>query len=553
MNKNFLFVVPRYANKNQYYIFPYGLAYVSANMKKYGFNVFTLNLCHHEESVEILLSEKIKDHNINVVCTGAMSFHWAEVEDIINSVKKINPDIITVVGGAIITADIQLALENMQIDYGVIGEGEETVVDLADALCKNRDITTVKGIGYLDADKKLCLTEPRPPIKDLDSLPFPDYEGLEFDKWLEIDWVEQPSIKGLLFDLNDRQRLAEINTSRSCPFNCTFCFHPLGNKYRQRSLDNVFEEIDYLKEKYDITLINVLDELFSRDEARILEFATRIKKYNIKWMAQWRVDTVNEHIIQIVKDSNVLTLGLGVESLSNTVLKSMKKRITKEEIENAYQICDKIGVRTGSNIIFGDIAETEETIRESLDWWKSHQQYDLLLGFIKAVPDSEIWRYAISQRLITDKKKFVREKFPIINLTKIDDKKFHKIKREVFEINFMSKYILEGKVLSSEKMPGCYKGNQIYHFRVKCPICSNISDYTYIKYSQLPFSHVLCKHCYKQLKISTRIAFMEPFLTHMRSVLYSHMVVLTCIRLWDISLFRSGIKRMRRLIGGIRQ
>jgi len=75
MTKIFLFVVPRYANKNQYYIFPYGLAYVSANMKKHGFNVFTLNLCHHEESIGQLLSEKIKEHNINVVCTGAMSFH----------------------------------------------------------------------------------------------------------------------------------------------------------------------------------------------------------------------------------------------------------------------------------------------------------------------------------------------------------------------------------------------------------------------------------------------------------------------------------------------
>jgi len=551
MKKSFLFVVPRYAKKNEYYIFPYGLAYVSANMKKHGFNVFTLNLCHHDDPVGQLVSEKIKAHNIDVVCTGAMSFHWAEVEEIVSTAKQVDPGIITIVGGAIITSDVQLALENMPIDYGVIGEGEETVVDLADALCNDRDITTVKGIGYLDSNKKICLNEPRPPIRDLDSLPFPDYEGLEFDKWLEIDWVEQPSIKGLLFDLNDRQRLAEINTSRSCPFNCTFCFHPLGNKYRQRSLDNVFEEIEFLKEKYGITLINVLDELFSKDEERILEFATRIKQYNIKWMAQWRVDTVNAHIIQIVKDSNVLTLGLGVESLSNRVLKSMKKRITKEQIERAYEICDRIGVRTGSNIIFGDIAETEDTIKESLDWWKTHQQYDLLLGFIKAVPDSEIWRYAVSEGLVMDKKQFVRDKFPIINLTKIDDKKFHRIKREVFEINFRSKYILEGEVLTSEKTPELYKGREVFRFKVRCPICSQISEYTYFKYSHLPYSHVLCKHCYKRLKISTRCAFRDSLLTHMRSLLYSYMVVLTCIRMWDIPLFRSGIKRVRRLIGGV--
>lgn len=548
MNKKFLFVVPRFAKKNEYYIFPYGLGYVVSNMKKNGFNVFTLNLCHHEESIEYLLSEVIKKHNIDVVCTGAMSVHWTEVDDILNTVKKINPDIITIVGGAIITSDIEFALKNMQIDFGVVGEGEETLVELADALCNNKDIKKIQGIGFIDADKKFNLNEPRPPIKDLDSLPFPDYEGLEFDKWLEIDWVEQPSIKGLLFDLNNRQRLVEINTSRSCPYNCTFCFHPLGNKYRQRSLDNVFKEIDFLREKYDITLINILDELFSSNEKRIIEFATRIKKYNIEWMAQWRVDTVNEQIIKIVKDSNVLTLGLGVESLSDAVLTSMKKRITKDEIEKAYKICHKVGIRVGSNIIFGDVAETEDTIKESLDWWKNHQEYDLLLGFIKAVPDSQIWKYAITNGLIKDKKKFIMNKFPIINLTSISNKRFHKIKREIFEINFLNKYLMEGNVISSEKTGDFYKGNPIYNFVVKCPICSSVSEYTYTKYSHLPFSIVLCKHCYKRLKLSTRKAFKESYLTHIRSVTYSNLVVLSCIRLWDYNFFKFSIKFVRRIM-----
>lgn len=551
MNKNFLFVVPRYAKKNEYYIFPYGLAYISANMKKHGFNVFTLNLCHYDESAEQLLYESIKKYDIHVVLTGAMSVHWAEVFDIISTVKKIDPSIVTVAGGAIITSDVRLALENMQIDFGVIGEGEETVVDLADAICNNRDIGLVKGIAYFKENGEFTLNEPRPPIRNLDSLPFPDYDGFEFDKWLEIDWIIQPSIQGLLFDLDNRQRLVEISTSRSCPFNCTFCFHPLGNKYRQRSLDNVFEEIDYLIKKYNITLINILDELFSKDESRIIEFATRIKKYNIPWMAQWRVNTVNENIIQIVKDSNVLTLGLGVESINNTVLKSMKKRITKEEIEAAYTICEKVGVRTGSNLIFGDIAETEDTLNDSLDWWKCHQQYDLVLGFIKAIPDSEIWRYALTHGLIKDKKKFILEKFPIINLTKIPDKKFHKIKRDVFEINFKSKYVLEGEILHSEIIPETYGGKPVYQFSVRCPICSKISVYKYFRYSQLPFSHVLCKHCYKRLKIRSKLAFKESFLTYMRSTLYSHMVVLTCIRLWDIDIFKTGIKRVRKLIGGL--
>jgi len=248
MDKNFLFIVPRFANINQYYFFPYGLGYVVSNMKKHGFNVSCLNLCHHKESIEYLISEAIKKQNIDVVCTGAMSIHWDQVDAVLATVKSVNPDILTIVGGAIITSDIELTLRNMQIDFGVVGEGEESIVELADALCKDKDITKIKGITYINKDKKLIITEARPPMKDLNSLPFPDYEGVEFDKWLEFDQIERGGLTGLLFDITNKPRIAEISASRSCPFRCTFCFHPLGNRYRQRSLDNVFKEIEYLKQ-----------------------------------------------------------------------------------------------------------------------------------------------------------------------------------------------------------------------------------------------------------------------------------------------------------------
>ena len=518
MNKNFLFVVPRFAKINEYYNFPSGLGYVISNMKKNMFNVFILNLCHYEESIEFLLSEAIKTHNIHVVCTGAMSVNWNEVDDVLNTVKKINKNIITIVGGAIITSDPELALENMQIDFGVMEEGEETLVELADALCNNKDVKMIRGIGFVDDDKKIHLNDLRPPIKDLDSLPFPDYEGLEFDKWLKMNSIQKLPNE-LIWDVNDLQQVVDISTSRSCPFRCTFCYHPLGNKYRQRSLDNVFKEIDYLIDNYNITFIGIQDELFSTDEKRIYEFANRIKKYNVKWMAQWRVDNVNENILKIMKDSNIQFLGLGVESLSNTVLKSMKKRTTKAGIEQAYKICDKVGVRPISNIIIGDISETEDTIKESLDWLKSHPEYDINLGFLLAIPNSEIWKYALTNGLINNKLNFIKNRFPIINLTSIDDKRFLKIKKDISIDNIKKKYIIYGKLISSEKTENFYQNQQIYNFNVKCPICSMVSKYSYPKYSYLPFSIVCCKNCHKRLKISTRRAFKESFISGLISVI----------------------------------
>jgi NADH/NAD ratio-sensing transcriptional regulator Rex len=320
-------------------------------------------------------------------------------------------------------------------------------------------------------------------------------------------------------DVNDLPRVVDIIASRSCPFKCTFCYHPLGNKYRQRSLDNVFKEIDFLKEKYNITFINVIDELFSSDEERFCEFANRIKKYNVKWTTSCRVNDVNEHILKMLKDSNIEFLIFGVESLSDTVLKSMKKRITKAEIEQAYKICDKVGVRPAGNIIIGDISETEDTIKESLNWRENHPEYDISVMFLLAIPNSEIWKYALNSGLINNKLNFIKNRFPIINLTSIDNKRFLKIKKDIKIDNIKKKYIIYGKLISSEKTENFYQNQQIFNFNVKCPICSMVSKYSYPKYSYYPFSIVFCKNCHKQLKISTKEAFKLSFLSELKCVL----------------------------------
>jgi len=503
---NFLFVNPKLAGAGCYYNFPIGLAYIVSYMKHKGFSVHSLNLCHSDEPVAQQLSKCIEDKKIDAVCTGSMSFYWNEVSEVVEAAKKINPKIITVVGGALITSGPKLAMENMNIDYGVIGEGEITMAELAVALISGEDINKVKGIIFRDNAGGFKVTMPREAIMNLDSLPFPDYESFEFGKWLSIKWMKPP-VGGLLFDINEEKMLYDIITSRSCPFNCTFCYHPLGQKYRQRSLDNVFQEIDYLVEKYNINLLNILDELFSLDEKRLYAFASRIKNYNIRWMAQMRADNVSEDILKALKDSGILTLGIGMESMSDKILKSMKKHVKKADIERAYKLALDTGVRAGGNLIFGDPEETEETVKESLDWYKSHPEYNISLGLILAVPDSKVWRYAIERKLIGDKIQFIKKRFPVINLTRIADRKFNKIKRRVKRSKETLKYMMEGEVLSSKKEADKYDGKDIWSFTVECPLCRQRSSYRYFQYSFEPYAKVSCKNCYKRLKIKTSKAF----------------------------------------------
>ena len=301
---NFLLVVPQFVFSGEYYSFPFGLGYVSSFLKSKGFNVFCLNLCHYDQSISLenILKEHITNNKIDVFCTGTLSFYWNKVDEILKIAKKIKPEIITVVGGAIVISDPKLALENLDIDIAVMGEGEETMAELADVLCRNGSIETVKGLAFLK-NKEVIKTPERPYIENLDSLPFPDYEGFEFEKWTSL------VIDSENFDVLDRcenLHYTEFIGSRSCPFSCTFCYHHLGQKYRQRSLDNIFKEIDYLIKEYDINFFYFLDELFSANHQRMIDFAERIKNYNIiGWGGSFRVNDVDSEILKTLKISGL--------------------------------------------------------------------------------------------------------------------------------------------------------------------------------------------------------------------------------------------------------
>lgn len=505
---NFLFVTPKYVNRGQTYEFYFGLAYVSSSMKYKEYNVFCLNTNHYDTPLEQQLSEIIDNKQIDVICTGGMSFQFNEINVILEAAKKINPEIITVVGGAIITSDPGLALENMKIDYGIIGEGEETMVDLADALCNGKNVNKVKGIAYLDTKTDLVITEQRPPISDLDALPIPDYEGFEYDYFVNLFTPAH----NYYFSILDEIRPAHISTSRSCPFNCTFCYHPLGKKYRQRSMDNVFKEIDYLVEMYNINVLIILDELFSLNKERMYEFAKRIQKYNIKWSPQLRVTDVDENILKALKDSGVFAISYGVESASDKILKSMRKKTTKVQIENALNLTRDAEIGIIGNIIIGDPEETEETSKESIDWWKNHPEYGLNLSMIYTLPDSPIYRYAIANGLIEDKLKHMKDNFPIINLTKINNKKFEEIQSFVNTCILDDKYFTIGKVIESRIISKNQEIGNIFQIKVECPICHNISVYKNMHQKAFNiYFLIICKNCLIRMRVNTKECYIENY------------------------------------------
>ncbi len=530
-NKNFLLVVPQLAHAGETYNFPFGIAYVSSYMKSKGYNVFCLNLCHlsRQESIENIIRQHIEKYKIDVFCTGTMSWYWDKVDDILKIAKKIKPNIITIVGGAIVISDPELAMRNLMIDIGIIGEGEITTAELAEALANGRKIEEVKGICFME-NGELMTTPPRPYIENLDALPFPDYEGFEFEKWLV---AAKPNGLAMLPEFDD-VKYAEIIGSRSCPFSCTFCYHHLGQKYRQRSLENVFSEIDFLVNKYKVNCLYFLDELFSANHERMIKFAGMIKKYNLAgWGGGFRVNNINADILKVLKDSGLKYIGYGLENMNDEILTSMNKRATRAENENALKLTREAGIMCTGNIIFGDPAETVETYQKSLQWVLENPQYNVNLVLLKPIPNAPIFQYAIKKNLIKDKIKHIKEKFPIINLTKMSEKQFQKMLSQINHIALTMKQVRYGKVIETYKINDQKIGRIVYAVKIECPFCHNVPRYN-IPLKQEKLLIFSCKHCTSGFKVYSKEVFLNDYSARKANLFYLKMYLITHLQTFKI-------------------
>jgi radical SAM superfamily enzyme YgiQ (UPF0313 family) len=481
------------------YNVPIGLAYISAVLKNDNHSVMFLNLNHLDGTVDELIKNEIANNNYQIVITGGLSPFFPQVKTVVESVRRHAGNVKIILGGGLISSQPEIMFRLLEPDFGVIGEGEETIIELLDCIKNNNDPGTVDGIIYHDSENAVKITNTRKPIKDLDQLPWPDYDGMGFLEYLDH---MRPS-DNLFLDVVDNPRGYVMVSSRSCPFLCTFCYHPIGNKYRQRSVRNIIEEIKYSVKKYNVNIIIFYDELLTQDKNRLSELCRNIKEFSstlpfkLKWMCQMRVDGLDENIVQEMKDAGCYFFSLGLESYSATVLKSMKKKITPEQIDNALRICKRAGMAVQGNFIFGDLAETKETYQETLNYWKNNQ--DLIRGSVSLMhiilyQGSYIYKNAVERGIIKDEVQFIEERakedFPApINFTVgMTDEEYQQMINDLIEAYGIPRYYtnLISNIQTDDR----------YEIKVCCPFCKEILEYKNYHYPpNFTRIEITCRKC----------------------------------------------------------
>lgn len=487
----YLIVMPRIATApGAGYSFPLGIAYISSSMKKAGFTVFTLNLNHYAGSLREVLAEKINKNDIDVVMTGGLSAQFNTIKPILETAKNLKPSIMTVVGGGIVTAEPEIAMSALEFaDFGVIGEGELTVVELCHVLEGGQDFSAIDGLifrknrsyGSLgEADNGVGLyiiTKRREEIANLDLVPWPDYEGFDLGRHLSTSFSGNVTVG---------KNVLSMIASRSCPYSCTFCFHTVGKKYRQRSLDEIFRELDWLLSKYSIETLSMNDELFARDVPRLKEFCTRIKERNLKWFSSFRVDDMTAEVVDLIKNSNCTIAGFGLESADDRILKSMRKGITLEQIENALALAKRASMPTNGSFIFGDLEETFESANKTLDWWDSHREYNINLLPVSAYPGTFIYKYACSNGIIKDKIQFLKDSCPPVNVSKMSDGEFATVMKRAMDLSIDST-----KKLSSFSYANVNGKESVIDIAGVCTACGEMNLWEKVR----PFNALCSMEC----------------------------------------------------------
>ena len=488
---------------NYRYMFPLGLAYISAALKRAGHAVDILNSNHFAGPVNEIVRKFMQGKHYDCMLTGGISTFYGQLKELIEAVKKQDSKIKVILGGGVISSEPDLIFNALRPDYGVIGEGEETIVELLACLARGGDVSLVNGLIFKKPDGKIKITAPRASINDIDTLPYPDFQGFQFEQYLEH---MHPSDQ-LGLDLFDRPRSYPIIGSRSCPYSCSFCFHPIGKHYRQRSLDAIMDELKHNALRYKINIIALYDELFANDRERVLDFCRRMKEFlatlpwECRWGCQLRVDRVDDELLKAMKESGCFNISYGFESYSPQVLKSMKKQITPEQINRAIELTLKHAISIQGNFIFGDLAETAKTAKLTLDYWKEHANAGIILSFINPYPGTQIYQKLIERGVIKDRLDFISNHiFDVINMTeKMSEAEFGRLWFDILRAKLRFRtYARSYRLLNGD--------NGTVTIRVECPHCRQIIEYGnfYVLSKMVLFAMLYCRACRRRFYVSSR-------------------------------------------------
>lgn len=371
---------------------PLGVLYIAAVLERLGHELQVFDI---DPDVAPCVDE-IQAFAPHIIGLSCYTNTYPKALRLTRRLKAVLPDSVYVCGGVHATARPLETLCEMEVDYLVYAEGERTVAQLVEHIGAGRKegLDKIKGLYYWK-DGEARFTGPPDLIQELDSIPYPARHLLNFEPYL----VPPGMIRGYAM-----KRVTTIFTSRGCPYPCVYCASSIvqGKKIRRRSVANVIAELEALVADYGIQGFYICDDLVTGDRDWMMEFSRQLaeKRLGLRWACQARVDRVDKEMLVAMQQAGCIQLDFGVESGSDTTLKTMKKATKVGSALSAFRLTRKLRLRSCATFILGFPGETEADMEDSFQLAKDIRANYTVFYFLTPYPGTPIYNLAVENNWI---------------------------------------------------------------------------------------------------------------------------------------------------------
>ena len=357
---------------------PLGMGYLASVLDEAGVQVDALDLSVLEpEEWEKNADRKIEKFKPDIVGVSALTNMYDSAMKLGEHIRKLHPDTKIAFGGPHPTIFPELVLKNNFVDFVVRGEGENTFLELVNSLSNGLEIEKIEGLSF-KKNGKIVHNKDRGFIEDLDSIPLPDRDMFQLDKYAAYPQMN-------------------IITSRGCPYNCYFCFHGMfGHTFRARSPENVVDELEFMKNNYKASSFWICDDLFMFDRERAIKICNLIieRGLDIKWESFARINTVDMELLRIMKRAGCWGLNFGVETGDPEIMRKIRKGITLDQVRKVMKMIRVIGIEGKANFMIGHPWDTKETIERTIKFSKEVAADRIIFSITTPYPSTDLWKMA---------------------------------------------------------------------------------------------------------------------------------------------------------------
>jgi radical SAM superfamily enzyme YgiQ (UPF0313 family) len=360
---------------------PQGLLSIAAYLIRTGQEVFVYDALGPGAPLDLQTqTQAILSRQPQIVGFSATTSSFPDAADLAALIKQHAPHIVTVCGGVHVSAlKERLSAEYPQFDFLIPGEGEETMAELA----AGEHPSQIRGLIWRDRERVVA-NEPRPPIPELDALPFPAYEKLKgFPREYHLPLFSYINTPG-----------ATMITSRGCMYQCSYCDRSVFKKgYRYNSAAYIYEHMKHLREKFGVRHINIYDDLFTANRGRIVELCEKLCHFplGIHFNCAVRVGHTDDDLLSMLKDAGCLMVSVGIESADPAMLARHKSGVSLDEVRDTVRRIQKAGLRAKGLFMMGLPGETEASIQRTSDFIISLGLDDMNMAKFTPFPGAPLW------------------------------------------------------------------------------------------------------------------------------------------------------------------